>query len=178
MRFKQYFVFPLAVLAFVGTTGFYTTAHSEDMDHGHSSEGKHHAHPMKHRQDKFPEMEKRRQEMFERLGLSDEQKLEMNARHKQFKMDNKAELDEVKTLHDQLTALRGQPEKAKERMSIHQELKVKHEALMEKKNKSIAGILTPEQQVKFEAFREETRQKMEKKGHLHKHNKMKKTADY
>lgn len=102
-----------------------------------------------------------------KLGLSEEQKNRLQAAHKAFREENKAAFESMKAKHQQLKQLGTDPANEAQRQQLRSELKQEKEGLHAKRKASMQGILTPEQESKWQALKKECMAKH--KGHKGNH---------
>jgi Spy/CpxP family protein refolding chaperone len=103
------------------------------------------------------------QKFMQELNLSDEQKAKMKAAHEKFRQENAAAMDSLKAKYKQMKQLGSEPANDAERQKLKAEIRQEREALMIKKKASMQGILTPEQQAKWDAKQAERRAQWQQK---------------
>jgi Spy/CpxP family protein refolding chaperone len=106
------------------------------------------------------------------LGLSDEQKAKLKESHKAFKEQNQAAIDSLKSKYQQLKQLDKNEANAAQRKQLLSEIKQEKAALQEKRKASMQGILTPEQQSKWQSLKQQCKAK-----HHDRHQNKSKTAN-
>lgn len=93
------------------------------------------------------------------LNLTDQQKAQFKAAHEKFRKENAASFESMKAKHEKLKALGTDPANEAQRKQLHDELRQERKAMMEKRKASTQGILTPDQQAKWDAKKSEMRAK-------------------
>lgn len=94
-------------------------------------------------------------ETMKQLGLSDQQKQQLKEAHKAFREQNAAAIESLKAKHEQLKQLGKSQANQAQRQQLLSEIKQERSALMEKRKASMQGILTPEQQAKWETLKQQ-----------------------
>ena len=97
------------------------------------------------------------------LNLSDEQKAKMKAAHEKFRQENSGAMDSLKAKYSKMKQLGTDSANDAERQKLRAEIRQEREALMAKKKASMPGILTAEQQAKWEAKRAERKAQWQQK---------------
>lgn len=116
-----------------------------------SMTGKHHCGKGKHKAG--------HEQFMKDLNLSEAQKAQFKAAHEKFRKENAATFESMKAKHEKLKALGNDPANESQRQQLREELKQERKALMEKRKASTHGILTPEQQAKWDAKKAERKAK-------------------
>lgn len=93
--------------------------------------------------------------VMKQLGLNEDQKSRFKAAGKAFREENKAAFESMKAKHQQLQQLGDDPANEAQRQQLRAELKQEREALHAKRKASMQGILTPEQESKWQALKKE-----------------------
>jgi Spy/CpxP family protein refolding chaperone len=104
-------------------------------------------------------------EAMKQLGLTDQQKQQLKEAHKTFKEQNSAAIESLKAKHQQLKQLGKDQANQAQRQQLLSEIKQERSALMEKKKASMQGILTPEQQSKWETLKQQCKAQHSGKWH-------------
>lgn len=89
------------------------------------------------------------------LGLTSEQKAKLKESHKAFQEQNKASIDSLKAKYQQLKQLGKDEANAAQRKQLLAEIKQEKSALKEKRKAAMQGILTQEQQAKWESLKQQ-----------------------
>lgn len=103
------------------------------------------------------------------LGLTDEQKTRMQQAHKAFREQNAAAIESIKSKYQQLRQLGKDSANEAQRKQLLSELKQEKQALKAKREASMKGILTPEQEKRWEALKQECKAKYQAKRAERKH---------
>lgn len=101
------------------------------------------------------------QKFMQELNLTEQQKAQFKAAHEQFRKENAAAFESMKAKHQQLKQLGKDPANDAQRQKLKAELQQERKALMAKKQGLTQGILTPEQQAKWDAKKAERKAKWE-----------------
>ncbi len=98
---------------------------------------------------------KHKGEFMKELNLTEQQKKQFKAAHEKFKQENAGALQAMKAKREALKQLGDDPANEAKRKQLKAELRQEHEALGAKRKASMQGILTPEQQSKWDAKKAE-----------------------
>lgn len=101
------------------------------------------------------------QKFMQELNLTEQQKEQLKAAHEQFRKENAAAIDSMKAKRQQLKELGKEPANDAQRQKLKAQLQQERKALMAKKHELTQGILTPEQQAKWDAKKAERKAKWE-----------------
>ena len=93
------------------------------------------------------------------LGLSEAQKTKLQESHKAFREQNAAAIESMKAKHQQLRQLGKDPANDAQRKQLREQLKEEGKALRVKREASMQGILTHEQQKRWETLKQECKAK-------------------
>lgn len=160
MNFKSIQQFGLMSLAVMIVMSAVPAAFAEPATpSGKSGPGEQH----QHKGERYKNYAEERQKFMQELNLSDEQKAKMKAAHEAFRQENAPAMESLKGKYKQLRGLGSDPANDAQRQKLKAEIRQEREALMIKKKASMQGILTPEQQAKWEAKRAERRAQWQQK---------------
>lgn len=99
------------------------------------------------------------EQFMKELNLTEQQKAQFKAANEKFHKENAAAFESMKAKREKLKALGNDPANEAQRKQLHDELRQERKAMMEKRKASTQGILTPEQQAKWDAKKSEMRAK-------------------
>lgn len=105
------------------------------------------------------------EKMAEKLKLTEQQKTQIKALHDNFKKEHEAQFNEMKSLREQMKALKGSGDTEKA-AQLREKMKAAKEALKadrEKLQQQIAALLTPEQRQQLEQLKAERKERHEQK---------------
>lgn len=102
-------------------------------------------------------------QIFKQLGLSEEQRESLKAKHETFRQENAALLSDMKAKFQQLRALPKTPEYQAQRDALKAEIKKDRQTLHEKHTAIMQQVLTPEQFQKYQALKQQRKEEWRKK---------------
>jgi Spy/CpxP family protein refolding chaperone len=91
----------------------------------------------------------------QQLGLSEQQKAQLKTARETFRKENAPAIESIKSKFQQLKQLGKDPANQSQRQALLSQIKQERKALMEKRKASMQGILTPEQQSKWESIKQQ-----------------------
>jgi Spy/CpxP family protein refolding chaperone len=95
------------------------------------------------------------QQFMKELNLTDQQKQQLKAAHEKFRQENAGAIAAMKAKREKLKALGNDPANEAQKQQLKTEMKQEWETMRAKKKASMQGILTPEQQAKWDAKKAE-----------------------